>query len=130
MTSVDIDRPSTWRLYRNGMCDHCWGGCCTMPVEVRLLDLIRLGVTTEDEAKNSLKKLVKRLSKEGIISGYRHGTELFMLTQKNGRDCFFLDSKTRRCTVYEKRPDVCRQFPDIGPRPSFCPMTHKDSVSK
>lgn len=101
-----------------------------MPVEVRLLDLIRLGVTTEDEAKNSLKKLVKRLSKEGIISGYRHGTELFMLTQKNGRDCFFLDSKTRRCTVYEKRPDVCRQFPDIGPRPSFCPMTHKDSVSK
>lgn len=96
-----------------------------MPVEIRLSDLIRLELTTEDEAQHSLKKLVKRLTKAGIIAGYRHGTGLFMLTQKNGRDCYFLNSLTRRCTVYEKRPDVCRQFPEIGPRPAYCPMTYR-----
>ncbi|RYZ65332.1 MAG: YkgJ family cysteine cluster protein [Proteobacteria bacterium] len=125
MSFVDIDRPSTWKFYRQGMCDKCYGGCCTMPVEVKLSDLIRLGVVTEDEALGSIKKVAKRLSREGIISSYRQGTELFMLSQKNIRDCYFLDSKTRRCTVYEKRPGVCREFPAIGPRPTFCPVTPK-----
>lgn len=101
-----------------------------MPVEVKLSDLIRLGVTTEDEAQGSIKKLAKRLLRQGIVSSYRHGTELFMLTQKQGRDCYFLDSKTRLCTAYEKRPDVCRKFPEIGPRPGFCPSTPKGPVSK
>lgn len=92
-----------------------------MPVEIRLSDLIRLGVVTEDEAAGSVKKVAKRLTREGIIVSYRQGTELFMLTQKANRDCLYLDSKTRLCTVYEKRPDTCRQFPSIGPRPGFCP---------
>lgn len=26
--------------------------------------------------------------------------------------CQFLDSETRRCTIYEARPDVCREYPD------------------
>lgn len=118
---IDIDRPSTWKIYKTGMCDGCFGGCCTMPVEVKLSDLIRLGVTTEDEAASSMKKLSKRLHKEGIISSYRQGTELFILTQRHGRDCLYLHPQTRLCTVYEKRPEVCRQFPSIGPRPGYCP---------
>jgi Fe-S-cluster containining protein len=125
MNRTDIDRPSTWKFYRKGMCETCYGGCCTMPVEVRLADLVRLGVVSEDEALGSIKKLSKRLAREGITSSYRHGTELFMLSQKNGRDCYFLDSRTRLCTVYDKRPDVCRDFPSIGPRPTFCPQTPK-----
>lgn len=93
-----------------------------MPVEVRLKDLIRLGLTTEDEAENSIKKLAKRLKKEGVISSYREGTDFFMLTQKANEDCYFLDSKTRRCTVYENRPDTCRDFPaKVGPRVGWCP---------
>ncbi len=92
-----------------------------MPVEVKLADLIRLGLCSEDEAAGSVKKLSKRLIKEGYIVSYRQGTEFFMLSQKANRDCYFLDSKTRLCTVYEKRPDTCRQFPSIGPRPGFCP---------
>lgn len=121
MKKPDIDRPSSWKSYRTEMCDNCWGGCCTMPVEVRLADLIRLGVATVDEAEGSIKKLAKRLMKEGIIVSYRQGTEFFMLSQKANRDCIFLNSQTRLCTVYEKRPDTCRQFPAIGPRPGFCP---------
>lgn len=92
-----------------------------MPVEIRLSDLVRLGVASEDEASGGIKKLAKRLVREGIIVSYRQGTELFMLTQKANRDCRYLDSQTRLCTVYEKRPDTCRQFPSIGPRPGFCP---------
>ncbi len=121
MKKPDIDCPSTWKSYRTEMCDSCWGGCCTMPVEVRLSDLIRLGVATADEAEGSVKKLAKRLTKEGIIVSYRQGTEFFMLSQKANRDCIFMNSDTRLCTVYEKRPDTCRQFPAIGPRPGYCP---------
>jgi Fe-S-cluster containining protein len=96
-----------------------------MPVEVRLSDLIRLGLVGEDEAAGSMRKLAKRLIKEGSVSSYRQGTDLFMLTQKANRDCLFLDEKTRLCKVYEKRPDVCRQFPAIGPRPGYCPGSRK-----
>lgn len=121
MKRPDVDRPSTWKSYKSDMCIGCWGGCCTMPVEVRLADLIRLELCTEDEAAGSIKKLAKRLIKEGFIVSYRQGTEFFMLSQKANRDCYFLNSTTRLCTVYEKRPDTCRQFPSIGPRPGFCP---------
>lgn len=118
---VDKDRPSTWKFYRKGMCEGCHAGCCTMPVEVHIEDLVRLGVATEDEAHGSHKKLFKKLSKEGIVESFRQGTGLFILTQRDGGDCYFLHSKTRLCTVYEKRPDVCRRFPEIGPRPGWCP---------
>jgi uncharacterized protein len=90
-----------------------------MPVEVQTSDLIRLGVASVDEVSN--KKIAKRLMKEKIVSSYRSGTDLFMLAAKPNGDCYFLDSKTRLCTVYEKRPDVCRKFPEIGPRPGYCP---------
>lgn len=123
MKLPDVDRPSTWRSYKKGMCDGCYGSCCTMPVEVRLQDLIRLELTSADEAAGSVKKLAKRLIREGLVVSYRQGTEFFMLAQKANRDCYFLDSKTRLCTVYEKRPDTCREFPSIGPRPGFCPGT-------
>lgn len=96
-----------------------------MPVEIKISDLIRLGITTEDEAQGSIKKLAKRLMKEKIIVSYRQGTEFFMLSQKANNDCLFLDTTTRLCTVYEKRPDTCRSFPKIGPRPGFCPVNPK-----
>lgn len=123
MSRTDVDRPSTWKSYKYGMCQGCRGTCCTMPVEVRLKDLIRLQLTDEDEASGSIKKLAKRLTREGIIVSYRSGTEFFMLAQKANSDCLFLDSVTRLCTVYERRPDTCRDFPSVGPRPGFCPVS-------
>ncbi len=118
---TDKDRPSTWVRYRDGLCTGCYGGCCTMPVEVKAEDLIRLGVTDIDEVEGSKKKLAKRLIKEKIVASYREGTDLFMLAQRANDDCHYLHPKTRLCTVYDKRPGVCRQFPEIGPRPGFCP---------
>lgn len=122
---TDPARPSTWRKYKKGMCDGCWSGCCTLPVEVSVSDLIRLGLATEDEAAESLKPIAKRLTKDRIIQRFDAKSQLFVLAQRSGRDCIYLDDKTRLCTVYEQRPNVCRKFPDIGPRPSYCPERRK-----
>ncbi len=127
---TDKDRPSTWIRYRDGLCETCHASCCTMPVEVNAQDLIRIGITDEDEVNQSKKKLAKRLIKEKVVLSYREGTDLFMLSAKPNGDCYFLDSKTRLCTVYEKRPDVCRKFPEVGPRPGWCPEARKKTTSK
>jgi Fe-S-cluster containining protein len=93
-----------------------------MPVEVKLPDLVRLGLVGEDEAAFNIRNMVRRLVKEGWIKSYREKTGVFLLAQKNGDDCVYLDSKTRRCTVYEKRPDTCREFPQKkGSRLGWCP---------
>ena len=117
---VTVQDPSTWLKYVKGACESCWAGCCTLPVEVSASDLLRLELITEDEAAVSLKKVARRLLKEGVIQSFHPKNQLFILEQRHGRDCIFLDSK-RRCKVYLKRPEVCRQFPKIGPRPTYCP---------
>lgn len=120
------DLPSTWKKYETGFCEGCYSSCCTMPVEVRSSDLVRLGLTTEDELNQSIKKVAKKLIRQGVLKSYREGTEFFMISQKANEDCWFLDLKTRRCTVYEKRPDTCRDFPTrVGPRVGFCPVNKK-----
>ena len=122
----DKDRPSTWKKYDKDNCLRCRANCCSMPVEVKLDDLIRLELTSQDEADHSIKKLAKRLKKAGVISSYRDGTEFFMLTQKPNGDCYYLDLRTRLCSVYEKRPDTCRQFPSqMGTRVGYCPVEPK-----
>lgn len=120
MNSADVQRPSTWMKYKKNLCEGCWSGCCTLPLETSAFDLIRLGLITEDEAASSLKKVARRLLKEGIIQAFQAKSQLFVIEQRNGRDCIFL-GKDRLCTVYEKRPEVCRSFPKIGPRPGYCP---------
>jgi uncharacterized protein len=125
---IDPQKPSTWKRYQKGMCDGCWGGCCTLPLEASAYDLIRLKLITEDEAASSLKKVSKRLIKEGWVRSFHPATGLFMMEQKYGDrgifECIFL-GPDRLCTVYARRPEVCRQFPKIGPKPGFCPAFPK-----
>ncbi|MEZ0392612.1 MAG: YkgJ family cysteine cluster protein [Pseudobdellovibrionaceae bacterium] len=118
---TDKDKPWTWVKYRDGLCKGCYGSCCTMPVEIKAEDLVRLELASEDELSASPKKVAKRLIKEGILASYRESTGNFMLTQKSNDDCYYLDLHTRLCKVYDKRPGVCRKFPEIGPKPGFCP---------
>lgn len=84
------------------------------------MDLIRLGLATEEEAAVSLKTLAKRLMKQKIIQTFQPKSQIFILAQVGGRDCLFLNEH-RLCKVYDKRPQVCRRFPEIGPRPGYCP---------
>ncbi|MBT0570312.1 YkgJ family cysteine cluster protein [Curvibacter sp. CHRR-16] len=119
---VDVDRLDTWSRYRNGLCDTCQANCCTMPLEVGLPDLIRLGVVDPFEAEyEEPRRIAKRLEKAGIIEHFNHKHCLFTIARRAGGDCRFLDAQTRRCTVYEQRPDTCRLHPQKkSPKPGYC----------
>ncbi len=82
--------------------------------------MVRLGLITEDEALGSLKKVARRLESEGYVRQFRAATGIFTLAQSPAGDCIFL-GKDRLCTRYETRPNVCRSFPSIGPKPGYCP---------
>lgn len=119
---VDVDRPETWTRYKSGLCNDCAANCCTMPVEVRLPDLVRLGWVDPFEAEHELPKtLARRLEKTGQVERYTAKTGIFTLARRADGDCALLDEKTRRCTVYTQRPDTCRKHPQVGPRPGYCP---------
>jgi Fe-S-cluster containining protein len=119
-SDADLERLATWPKYRSGLCDSCMASCCTMPVEVRVPDLVRLGVLDPFDAEGGLKPWLKRLQKAGIVERHSPATGLFTLARQSGGECVFLDRETRRCTVYERRPDTCRNHPQIEPRPGYC----------
>ncbi len=122
---TNIEKPGTWVRYKNGLCETCWAGCCTLVVETTHDDMIRLGLTDEWEIENCLKDLVKRLKKEKVIKRYNAKTGKYVMEQHRGSDCIFLD-KNRRCRDYKNRPDVCRNHPvEAGPRKGFCPYMPK-----
>ncbi len=122
ITLVDVDRPDTWTPYRSGLCDRCAANCCTMPVEVRLPDLVRLGLVDVFEAEHEPpKKIAKRLSQARLIEHFNFKNAVFTLARRASGDCQFLDAQSRRCTVYDQRPTTCRLHPQVGPRPGHCP---------
>lgn len=124
---VDVDRLDTWTRYRNGLCDSCVANCCTMPVEVKLADLVRLGLVHPFEAEHEApKQIAKRLAKASLIDHFNFKNEIYTLARRASGDCSFLDATTRRCTVYEQRPDTCRKHPQVSPRPGYCPYGAKD----
>ena len=123
---VDVDNCDTWTRYRSGLCDSCAANCCTMPVEVKMADLVRLELVDPFEAEHEEpKQIAKRLSRAGQIDHFNFRNSLFTLARRASGDCVHLDSNTRRCTVYEQRPDTCRKHPQVGPRPGHCPYGRK-----
>jgi len=123
---VDVDRCDTWTRYRNGLCDSCAANCYTMPVEVRVPDLIRLGLVDPFEAEHDApKQIAKRLEKAGLIDHFNFRNSIFTLARRANGDCANLHPQTRRCTVYEQRPDTCRKHPQVGPKPGYCPYGDK-----
>jgi Fe-S-cluster containining protein len=116
---------SRWTHYKKGMCDTCEGLCCYMPVEVKISDLIRLGILAEFHLEMTLKEQMKDALKHPGIQRYTASTEKYTLTQKSDSTCFFLDNN-KRCTQYAERPDTCRNHPRVGPRPGFCAYMKKE----
>lgn len=117
---VDPAKPRTWVPYKESNCVACKSGCCTLPVEVDIEDLILMGLVTREEYLDSPKKVAQSLIKQKIITQFRAKTGLFILQQKANMDCPFLD-KQRLCKIYDKRPKVCRNFPKVSARPNYCP---------
>jgi uncharacterized protein len=84
-----------------------------MPLEVRLSDLVRLGLVEAFEAEHEdPSRIAKRLQKAKLIDRFHHKHGIF-------------DAHTRLCTVYPQRPGTCRLHPQKGPRPGFCPYGAK-----
>ncbi len=122
---VDVNDISTWTKHKQRLCSECRANCCTMPVEVKITDLVRMGAITAFEAEEPIKKLAKKLKKEGVIEHFNFKNQIFTLVRFANDDCLYLDHLSRRCIIYEKRPDTCRNHPIIGPRPGFCPYEKK-----
>ena len=120
-----MDDTSTWIPYNRRLCNGCRARCCTMPVEVKLADLIRMGVITEFEAGEPVKMLIRKLKKDGVVERYSTKNQVFTLMRFANGDCLYLHGPTRKCRIYEKRPDTCRNHPHVGPRPGFCPYEKK-----
>ncbi|WP_079203483.1 YkgJ family cysteine cluster protein [Pseudomonas sp. CC6-YY-74] len=120
IAAAEIDRLDTWAKYTPDMCHSCNSSCCTLPVEVRIGDLIRIGVVDDFERGDPPKNIAKRLQKEGIVERFNQKSGIFTLIRMSNNDCLYLDRKTRLCTIYDKRPDTCRNHPKVGPRPGFC----------
>ncbi|WP_336332783.1 YkgJ family cysteine cluster protein [Pseudomonas putida] len=120
IAAAEVDRLETWQRYASHMCHGCHSTCCTLPVEVKIKDLIRIGVVDEFEKDEPPKNVAKRLQKEGIIERFNQKSGIFTLTRMSNDDCMYLDRKSRLCTIYDKRPDTCRNHPKVGPRPGYC----------
>ncbi|MDQ5899020.1 MAG: hypothetical protein RLY78_857, partial [Pseudomonadota bacterium] len=128
---VDVERPETWTRWRAGLCDSCQANCCTMPVEVRMADLLRLGLVDPFEVEHEEERLIaRRLIKMGVVARYHARFGLFTLPRRASGDCHYLDRHTRRCSVYAERPDTCRKHPQIGPKPGHCPYGRRSEAPR
>lgn len=118
---VDKENPASWKKFTQNSCKTCAATCCSMPIEVRWEDLVRLNLVNETDILQPLKKLVARLKKEKIITAHRKETGLFAMKQTSEGVCRYLVGN--KCGVYKNRPLVCRAFPlEMGWRHGFCPQ--------
>lgn len=87
-------------------CDSCPAYCCSYErIIVRNKDIRRLAEHFELSVEAATKKFTKKGEEKGerIL---RHRRD-----EHYGTVCRFLDREERRCTAYEARPKVCRQYP-------------------
>ncbi|MEZ4783911.1 MAG: YkgJ family cysteine cluster protein [Candidatus Kapaibacterium sp.] len=86
-------------------CTDCVGYCCSIydRVDVWKKDIKRLGKhfgLTPDEAKEKFTRIV-----DGHRALKRKSDLIFEET------CIFLNQTTRLCSIYDARPDTCREWP-------------------
>eukprot|EP01034_Spumella_vulgaris_P040676 gene40676-50328_t len=91
IAAAELDRLETWQKYSSHMCGGCTSNCCTLPVEVKIKDLIRIGIVDEFERGDPPKNIAKRLQKEGIVERFNSKSEIFTLQRMSNNDCLYLD---------------------------------------
>ncbi len=122
---VTLSDPNTWIKYKKGMCNRCDASCCKLPVEATLNDLLRMQLIEPFDLDEPIKAVAKKLSDAKLIDHFNRKRERFTLARRANDDCIFLDQRTRRCTIYAKRPEICRTHPQIGPRDNYCAFIEK-----
>lgn len=96
-------------------CAKCPGYCCSYPrIEVTKKDIVRLA--EHFKISPALAKLKFTRYYEFKSEDPKDDVQEQILRHKKDHiyksTCLFLDQEKRRCSIYEARPDVCRQFPD------------------
>lgn len=117
---TDIENTATWVKYTKKLCNSCTASCCSLPVEVKVNDLVRMRLADDFELDENPKQIAKRLRKHRLIDHYHAKSETFTLSRLANGDCIYLDQNDRRCTIYELRPDTCRNHPQVGPKAGYC----------
>jgi uncharacterized protein len=86
-------------------CSKCPAYCCSIygRVEVTDADLRRLAKHLGLTVAAAEERHTKRWEKERVLR--RRKDRLL------GEACSFLDPETRGCTIYEARPETCREYP-------------------
>lgn len=89
-------------------CDKCVAYCCSIydRVQVTPRDIRRLAAHFRVLPEVASPRFTKLFGKERILR--RKADRLF------GQACMFLNQETRKCTIYDARPAVCREFPDTS----------------
>lgn len=87
-------------------CSKCPAYCCSIyeRVQVTKRDINRLANYFGVDVETAQRRFTTTWQGEHILK--RKADPIF------GKACKFLDPSTCRCTIYEGRPSVCREFPD------------------
>ena len=90
-------------------CAKCPGYCCSYPrIEVKDRDVERLakhhGLSFEQAERKFTRWYASDEGRERILRHQKDATY--------GSICRFFDTDARRCTIYQARPTVCRQYPN------------------
>lgn len=86
-------------------CLKCPAYCCSYDrIIVEKRDVARLARHFDLPPETVMKRFLKTVEGEQVL---RHQKDKHF-----GSICMFMDTKARRCTIYEARPSVCREYPD------------------
>jgi Fe-S-cluster containining protein len=87
-------------------CDRCPSYCCSYPrIPVKPADIRRLARHFRISPEAAAKKFTKPGEDEGEVVLRQTPDPVY------GTACRFLSRETRRCTIYEARPGICREYP-------------------
>jgi len=86
-------------------CLKCPAYCCSYDrIIVENSDLRRLARKFDIDTETARRRFTKIKDGEEVL---RHQKDKIY-----GSICMFIDTKTRRCTIYDARPGVCHEYPD------------------
>ena len=86
-------------------CLKCPAYCCSYDrIAIDKRDLGRLARHFGLDLETAKKRFTKETAGETVL---RHQKDAIY-----GSICMFIDTKTRRCSIYNARPGVCHEYPD------------------
>lgn len=100
---VKVEKVKKPRLFYD--CEKCPAYCCSVyeRVAVSDSDLIRLATHFRLSPEEAEKQFTKKWRDERILKRQKDPVL--------GSACRYLDLQTRGCTIYDARPDTCRDYP-------------------